>query len=62
MVDAMAYALRCADSGMDCPAEFKTATEEELMEHVKVHASIAHPQLELNEDTVAMVKSLVQQE
>ena len=58
----MPYALRCADSGMDCPAEFKTATEGELMEVVgKVHAPIAHPDLELNEETVAMVQGLVRE-
>jgi predicted small metal-binding protein len=47
---------------MDCPAEFKTATESELMEVVgKVHAPIAHPELELNEETVTMVKGLVRE-
>ncbi len=57
----MAYSLRCADSGMDCPAEFKTATQSELMEVVKVHAPISHPDLELNEETVAMVTGLVRE-
>jgi predicted small metal-binding protein len=57
----MPYALRCADSGMDCPAEFKTATESELMEVVKVHAPIAHPDLKLDEETVAMVQGLVRE-
>jgi hypothetical protein len=46
---------------MDCPAEFKTATESELMEVVKVHAPIAHPELELNEETVAMVQGLLRE-
>ncbi|MGH7320464.1 MAG: DUF1059 domain-containing protein [Candidatus Rokuibacteriota bacterium] len=58
----MPYALRCADSGMDCPGEFKTATEDELMEIIaKVHAPIAHPELDLNDETVAMVKGLVRE-
>jgi predicted small metal-binding protein len=56
----MAYALRCADTGMDCPGEFKTATHEELMDVVaKVHAPTAHPDLELNAETVAMVQGVV---
>jgi predicted small metal-binding protein len=35
----MAYALRCADSGMDCPGQFqtKTKTKTELMHHVELH-------------------------
>jgi predicted small metal-binding protein len=57
----MAYSLRCADSGMDCPAEFKTATQSELMEVIKVHAPISHPDLELNAETVAMVTGLVRE-
>jgi len=33
---AMAYSLRCADSGMDCPGLFETKTEDELMKHVEL--------------------------
>jgi predicted small metal-binding protein len=56
----MPYALRCADSGMDCPGEFTTKTEAELMEVIaQVHAPIAHPELDLNDENVAMVKGLV---
>jgi predicted small metal-binding protein len=57
----MPYSLRCADSGMDCPGEFTTATKSELMEVVKVHAPIAHPDLELNAETVAMVDGLIRE-
>jgi predicted small metal-binding protein len=34
---AVAYSLRCADSGMDCPGQFQTKTEDELMKHVELH-------------------------
>lgn len=40
----MAYALRCADSGMDCPGQFQTKTEDELMKHVELHVGEAHPE------------------
>lgn len=43
----MAYALRCADSGMDCPGQFTTKTEDELMQHVELHVREAHPDMEL---------------
>lgn len=57
----MSYRLRCADTGADCPAEFTTRSEEELLEHVKLHASSEHPDLTLDEATVAQVKGAVQQ-
>ena len=34
-------------------------TEDEVMQHVATHASIAHPDLELTPDTVANIKSLI---
>jgi predicted small metal-binding protein len=55
----MAYSLRCADTGANCPGSFTTETETELMNHVKLHAAQAHPDLELTSDTVEQIKSLV---
>jgi predicted small metal-binding protein len=55
----MAYSLRCADTGANCPGTFTTETEAELMDHVKLHAAQAHPDLELTPDTVEQIKSLV---
>jgi predicted small metal-binding protein len=46
----MAYSLRCADTGADCPGAFTTQTEAELMEHVKLRAAQAHPEMELTSD------------
>lgn len=57
----MAFQLRCADTGTDCPAEFTTRTEEEMLEHVKVHAGTEHPDMTLDEQTVSQVKGLVRQ-
>jgi predicted small metal-binding protein len=55
----MAYSLRCADTGTDCPAAFTAATEPELMEHITLHASQAHPEMDLTPDIVEQIKSLV---
>jgi len=55
----MTYSIRCADSGADCPGAFTTATEDELMQHLQVHATIAHPEMELTPETVAQIKTLV---
>ncbi len=43
----MAYSIRCADAGVDCPGSFTTETKEELMKHVELHAKEAHPDLDL---------------
>ncbi|MEP6761953.1 MAG: DUF1059 domain-containing protein [Sporichthyaceae bacterium] len=57
----MAYSLRCADSGANCPGEFTTETEEELMRHVEMHAQTAHPEMTLDDETVGQMKGLVKQ-
>ncbi len=58
-VIVMAYELRCADATGDCPAAFTTATEDELLQHVKLHAGLEHPDMTLDDETVATVKGAV---
>jgi predicted small metal-binding protein len=54
---AMAYSIRCADVGTDCPGEFTTETKEELMKHVELHAQEAHPDLDIDPQQIeALVK------
>lgn len=54
----MAYSVTCADTGGDCPGQFKTETKEELMEHLKVHVDASHPGLELAPEQVeALIKT-----
>ena len=57
----MPYHLRCADAGGDCPGEFTTPTEDEMTEHVKVHVRMAHPDMNLDDETMSQVKGLVRQ-
>lgn len=55
----MAYKVSCADAGSDCPGSFTTATEEELMEIVHLHQSLAHPDIQQSDESDAFVKTLV---
>jgi predicted small metal-binding protein len=55
----MAYSLQCKDAGQDCVFACTTSTEDELMQHVRVHVSAAHPDMELTPETVTQVKSLI---
>ncbi|MGH9278128.1 MAG: DUF1059 domain-containing protein [Acidimicrobiales bacterium] len=38
---------------------FTTDTEQELMDHLKVHAAAAHPDLEMTPETQDMIRGLV---
>jgi predicted small metal-binding protein len=38
----MAYQLTCADTGAKCPFSVTTESRDELIEHVKIHARVAH--------------------
>lgn len=55
----MPFELNCADTGAACSFSVRAETEDEVMQHVANHAAIAHPDLELNAETVEQVKSLV---
>lgn len=57
----MTYSLRCADTGANCSGSFTTENQDELMEHVMLHAQRAHPELVGNEQLGAMVKTLIKQ-
>jgi len=55
----MAYKLVCAETGAKCPFEVVSSSREELMEHVKVHASMAHPEMASNPPSPEMIEKLV---
>jgi predicted small metal-binding protein len=55
----MPYELKCADTGAECAFACTAQTEDELMQHVQLHASVAHPDMELTPEAVAQVKSLI---
>ena len=55
----MAFILRCADGGAKCAFQVTAETKEELMEHVKVHAAYAHPELAKNPPTPEVIQSMI---
>jgi predicted small metal-binding protein len=57
----MAYSLTCADSGTKCPGKFVTESEKELMDHVKMHMTAAHPEMVKHPPPPEQLKKLVKQ-
>jgi predicted small metal-binding protein len=57
----MALKLVCAETGAKCPFEVVAPTKEELMEHVAVHAKMAHPEMAANPPSPEMIEKLVHQ-
>lgn len=55
----MSYSIRCADTGSDCPGAFTTPTQDELMEHLRIHMAAAHPEMEMTPETESMVQGLI---
>ena len=55
----MAFKVSCVDAGSTCPGSFTTETEHELMEIVHLHQAIAHPEIDVSQETDAFVKTLV---
>ena len=57
----MALKLVCAETGAKCPFEVVAPTKEELMEHVGIHAKMAHPEMAANPPTPETIEKLVHQ-
>lgn len=55
----MAKSAACADMGMDCPGNFTVETEDELMQHLGIHASTAHPELEMTPEKMDQMKGAI---
>ena len=54
----MAYSIKCADAGVDCPGSFTTESKDELMKHIELHVQETHPGLQLEPEQVeALVKT-----
>lgn len=54
----MSKRLDCVIEG--CDATVEAETEEEVMAQVEEHAAAAHPDLELDEETVETIRSHIQ--
>lgn len=57
----MAYAIACADLGNPCPGSFTTETSDELWDHVRMHATAAHPDLQLTPEVLQMAQGAVRE-
>lgn len=55
----MAFKVSCVDAGSECPGSFTTESQDELMEIVHLHQQIAHPEIDISEETDTFVKTLV---
>lgn len=55
----MAYSFVCKDAGIDCPGAFTVDTEDELMQHLQLHAGAAHPDIEMTPETVQQIKGVI---
>lgn len=57
----MAYKLVCAETGAKCPFEVVTESKDELMQHVAIHAKMAHPELASNPPSPELIEKLIHQ-
>lgn len=57
----MAYKLVCAETGAKCPFEVTTENRDELMQHVQIHAKMAHPEMASNPPSPQMIEKLIHQ-
>lgn len=57
----MALKLVCAETGAKCPFEVVAQTREELMQHVQIHAQMAHPEMAKNPPPPQMIEKLIHQ-
>lgn len=55
----MAYKVVCAETGAKCPFEVVSSTKDELMQHVQVHAKMAHPEMAKNPPSPEMIQKLI---
>ena len=55
----MAYKLSCAETGAKCAFEVQCESKEELMQHVGIHAQMAHPEMAANPPSPEMIEKLI---
>lgn len=55
----MAYKMVCAETGAKCPFEVVSSTRDELMQHVAIHAKMAHPEMASKPPSPEMLEKLI---
>lgn len=57
----MAKSISCSDAGKDCSWSATADSEEELMSKVTEHVLSDHKEIELNEENISGIKSLIKE-
>ena len=55
----MPFKLVCAETGAKCPFEVVAATREELLQHVAIHARMAHPEMAAKPPSPEMLEKFI---
>jgi len=55
----MALKMACAETGAKCPFEVVAETKDELMQHIGIHAKMAHPEALANPMPPEMLAKLI---
>lgn len=57
----MTKSISCSDAGKDCGWSATSESEEDLMSKVKEHVLADHKEIELNEESISGIKSLIKE-
>jgi predicted small metal-binding protein len=57
----MTKSISCSDAGKDCGWSATAESEEDLMNQVKEHVLADHKEIELNEESISGIKSLIKE-
>ena len=57
----MTKSISCSDAGKDCSWSATADSEEELMSKVTEHVLSDHKEIELNEENISGIKSLIKE-
>jgi len=57
----MTKSISCSDAGKDCSWSATAESEEELMSKVTEHVLSDHKEIELNEENISGIKSLIKE-
>ena len=57
----MPYKMACAETGANCAFEVQTDTKDELMQHVAIHAKVAHPEMAGKPPSPEQIEKLIHQ-
>ncbi|NNL59214.1 MAG: DUF1059 domain-containing protein [Nitrosopumilus sp.] len=57
----MTKSISCSDAGKDCSWSATAGTEDELLSKVAEHVKSDHKEIELNDENISKIKSLIKE-